>query len=81
MVRKTLRPLQSVSLVRLSATLQTIALQAPLSMGFPRQECWIGLPCPSSGDLPDPGIKPASPALAEVHFIMELPGKLHYPYT
>ena len=37
--------------------------QAPLSMGFPRQEYWSGLPFPSSGDIPDPGIKPASPSL------------------
>ena len=37
--------------------------QAPLSMGFSRQEYWSGLPCPPPGDLPNPGIKPASPAL------------------
>ena len=42
----------------------TIACQAPLSMGFPRQEYWSGLPFPSPGDLPNPGIKPMSPALA-----------------
>ena len=36
--------------------------QAPLSMGFPRQECWSGLPIPPPGDLPDPGVTPASPA-------------------
>ena len=44
-----------------------VAWQAPLSMGFSRKEYWSGLPCPSSGDLPNPGIKPAclmSPALA-----------------
>ena len=41
----------------------TVAWQAPLSMGFPRQEYWSGLPFRPSGDLPDPGIKPASPAL------------------
>ena len=40
----------------------TRALQAPLSMGFSRPEYWSGLPCPSPGDLPDPGIKPMSPA-------------------
>ena len=39
----------------------TVALQAPLSMGFPRQEHWSGLPFPSAEDLPDPGIEPASP--------------------
>ena len=48
--------------VWLFATLWTIARQAPLSTGFSRQECWSGLPCPPSGDLPDPGIKPMSPA-------------------
>ena len=51
----------------LCVTLWTVAQQAPLSMGFPRQEYWSGLPCPLPGDLPDPGIKPASlmsPALA-----------------
>ena len=37
--------------------------QAPMSMGFPRQEYWSGLPFPPLGDLPDPGIEPASPAL------------------
>ena len=40
----------------------TVAHQAPVSMGFSRQEYWSGLPCPSPGDLPDPGIKPQSPA-------------------
>ena len=42
----------------------TVGSQAPLSMGFPRQEYWSGLPFPSPGDLPDPGIEPESPALA-----------------
>ena len=41
----------------------TVACLAPLSMGFLRQEYWSGLPFPSPGDLPDPGIKPVSPAL------------------
>ena len=40
---------------------RTVACQAPLTMEFPRQEYWSGLPCPSPGDLPDPGIEPASP--------------------
>ena len=39
----------------------TVAYQAPLSMGFPKQEYWNGFPFPFPGDLPDPGIKPASP--------------------
>ena len=40
----------------------TVGHQAPLSIGFSRQEYWSGLPFPSPGDLPDPGVKPASPA-------------------
>ena len=51
------------SRVRLFATPWTVACQAPLSMGFPRQENWSGLPCPPPGDVPDPGIKPMSPGL------------------
>ena len=47
------------------------SLPAPLSMGFPRQEYWSGLPVPPAGDLPDPGIEPASPALAGKFFITE----------
>ena len=49
----------------------TVALQAPLSTGFPRQGCWSGLPFPSPGDLPDPEIEPVSPmfpTLAEGSF-------------
>ena len=48
---------------RLFATPWTAAYQAPLSMGFSRQEYWSGLPFPPPGDLPDPGIEPGSPAL------------------
>ena len=44
----------------LTATLWTVTRQAPLSMRFFRQEYWSGLPCPSPGDLPNPGIKPMS---------------------
>ena len=51
------------SRVRLFATPWTVARQAPLSMGFSRQEYWSGLPFPSPGDLPDPGIEPRSPTL------------------
>ena len=50
------------SCVQLFATPWTAACQAPLSMGFSRQECWSGLPFPPPGDLPDPGIEPMSPA-------------------
>ena len=52
--------LSHFSHVRLFATLWTIAFQAPLSMGFSRQEYYTGLPCPPPGDLPNPGIEPAS---------------------
>ena len=52
----------SCSVVSDSATPWTIAHQAPLSMGFSRQEYWSGLPFPPPGDLPHPGIKPMSPA-------------------
>ena len=51
-----------LSRVRLFATPWTVAYEAPLSMGFPRQEYCSGLPFPAPGDLPDPGIKPVSPA-------------------
>ena len=52
-----------VSHVQLSVTPWTVARQAPLSMEFSRQDYWSGLPFPSPGDLPDPGIEPGSPAL------------------
>ena len=55
----------SVAQLYLFVTLWTVAHQAPLSMGFSRQEYWSGLPFPSPGDLPDPGIESVSPALAE----------------
>ena len=54
---------KSLSRVRLFATPWTVAQQAPPSMGFSRQEYWSGLPFPSPGDLPDPGIEPRSPVL------------------
>ena len=60
-----------LSHVQLSATPQRVARQAPLSIGFSRQEYWSGLPFPSPGGLPDPGIEPvslASPALAGEFF-------------
>ena len=53
----------SLSHVQLCATLWMVAHQAPLSLEFPRQEYWSGLPFLSPGDLPNPGIKPGSPAL------------------
>ena len=54
--------------VRLCETPWTVVGQAPLSMGFFRQEYWSGLSCPPPEDLPVPGIKPESPALAGVFF-------------
>ena len=52
-----------LSRIQLFATPWTVAYQAPLSMGFSRQEYWSGLPFPSPRDLPDPGIEPGSSAL------------------
>ena len=57
-----------------SMILWTVALQAPLSMGFPWQEYWHGLSFPSPGDLPNPGIEPTSPVLAGRFFTIEPPG-------
>ena len=57
------KQLSSLSRIRLSVTPWTVADQTPLSMGFSRQEYWSGLPFPSSGDLPHPGIEARSPAL------------------
>ena len=60
------------------ATPWTVAHQAPLSMGFSRQEYWSGLPFPSPGDLPNPGIEPGSRALQADALSSEPPGK---PYN
>ena len=57
------------------ATSWAVASQVPLSTEFPRQEYWSGLPFPSPGDLPDPGIEPMSPALVGISFTTEPPGK------
>ena len=69
---------KSLSHVRLFVTPWTVAYQAPLSMGFSRQEYWSGLPFPSPGDLPDPGIKPRSPALEADTLTSEPPGKSNF---
>ena len=66
------------SCVRLFATPWTVACQAPLSMGFPKQEYWSGLPFPAPGDLPNPGIELTSlvsPALAVDSLPLASPGK------
>ena len=60
---------------QLFATPWTVAYQAPLSMEFSRQEFWSGLPFPSPGDLPNPGIEPGSPALKADALPSEPPGK------
>ena len=53
--------LSHFSCIPLSVTPWTVAHQAPLSLGFSRQECWSGLPCPPPGKLPHPGMEPGSP--------------------
>ena len=58
----TLHGPQALSHAQVSATPRTVARQAHLSMGFPRQEHWSALPFPPPGDLPDPGIEPVTPA-------------------
>ena len=65
---------KALSHVRLFATPWTVAYQAPPSVGFSRQEYWSGLPFPSPGDLPDPGIEPWCPAFQADALTSELPG-------
>ena len=70
--------LRCFSHVQLFATLWTVAFQAPLSMGFSRQEYWSGLLCPPPGNLLDPGIEPTSPVSPALHansLPTEPPGK------
>ena len=67
--------MKSLSRVQLFATPWTVARQAPLSLVFSRQEYWSGLPFPSPEDLPNPGIKPGSPALQADALSSEPPGK------
>ena len=67
---------QPLSCVQLFATPWTVAHQAPLSMGFPRQEYWSGLPFSSPVSLPDSGIEPESSTLAGRFFTTEPPGKV-----
>ena len=66
---------QSLRHVQLPATPWTAACKAPVSRGSPRQEYWNGLPFPSPGDFPDPGIEPASPALVGGFLTTGPPGK------
>ena len=74
-IRKYKVKVKSLSCVRLFAAPWTVAHQAPLSMGFSRPEYWNGLPFPSPGDLPDPGIEPRSPTLQANTLTSESPGK------
>ena len=60
---------------RLFGTPWTVAHLTPLSMKFSGQEYWSGLPFPSPGDIPDPGIKPRSPAMQAASLLSEPPGK------
>ena len=66
---------KSLSRVQLFVTPWTVAYQAPQPVEFSRQEYWSGLPFPSPGDLPNPGIKPGSPALKADALPSEPPGK------
>ena len=66
---------QLLSHVRFFINPWTAVHQAPLSMGFPRQEYWIRLPFPSPGHFPHPGLEPSPPALADRFFTVEPPGK------
>ena len=66
---------QSLSGVQLFVAPWTVTHQAPLSMRFPGQEYWSGLPFPPPGDLPNPGLEPMSAALAGGFFTTEPPGK------
>ena len=66
---------KSLSRVRLFVIPWTVAYQAPSSMGFSRQEYWSGLPFPSPGDLPNPGIEPRSPAFQADALTSEPPGR------
>ena len=79
-IRMKWNEVKSLSCVRLFVTPWTVAYQAPLSVGFSRQEYWSGLPFPSPGDLPKLGIEPGSPALRADALPSEPPGKLYVKY-
>ena len=70
------KKVKSLSRVRLFATPWTAGYQAPPSMEFSRQEYWSGLPFPSPGDLPNPGIEPGSPSFQADALTFEPPGKV-----
>ena len=70
--------LSCFSHVQLFVTPWTVDPQAPLSVGFSRQEYWSGLPCPPTGDLPNPGIKLVSPALGNGFFTISATLEAHF---
>ena len=69
---------KSLSRIRLFVTPWTVACQVPQSVEFSRQEYWSGLPFPSPGDLPNPGVEPGSPALQADALPSEPPGKTQW---
>ena len=73
--KPTMKSVSHSGCLTLSNPLDYVAHQAPLPMGFSRQEYWTGLPCPSPGDLPNPGIQPRSPALQADSLLSEPPRK------
>ena len=77
MIERKRKKVKLLSCFRLFVTPWTVSFQAPPSMGFSRQEDWSGLPSPSPGDLPDPGIKPWSPTLQADSLPSEPQGKLN----
>ena len=74
------KKVKSLSRVQLFVTPWTVAWLAPLSMGSSRQEYWRGLPFPSPGNLPDPGIEPGSPALEADTLTSKPPRKIQTSY-
>ena len=73
--RRERKKVKSLSRVQLFETMWTVAYQASQSMKFSGLEYWSGLPFPSPGDLPDPGIEPSSPTLQAGALLSEPPGK------
>ena len=75
-----MRPKSHPSYLALLQRYGTVAHQAPLSMGFSRQQWWVGLPCPPPGDLPNPGVEPESfmsPSLAREFFTTSATREAH----
>ena len=79
--KKERKKVKLLSRVRLFATPWTVAYQAPLSMWFSRKEYWSGLPFPSPGDIPDPGIEPRSPPCRQMLYPLSLQEDAHQNYN